>query len=87
MVTTSVAWKIPMAVKIIFGTNIRGLGFNVAYEKFEDGVWFPVSYGGEFEVRVLFGYRRTMSVALVNSDFHKLDVNSTVAYATGQTDK
>lgn len=82
LVTSKLAFNIPMAVKILLGTNIKGLGFTLSYEKFEDGLWFPVSYGGEFDVRGLFFYKRVMSVALTNSDFHKLDVNSTVAYAT-----
>jgi hypothetical protein len=43
LVTTSLAFNIPMAVKILLGTNIKGLGFSVAYQKFADGVWFPVS--------------------------------------------
>lgn len=80
LITTKLAWSIPLAVKILLGTNIKGLGFTLSYEKFEDGLWFPVSYGGEFDVRGLFFYKRVMSVALTNSDFHKLDVNSTVAY-------
>jgi hypothetical protein len=82
LITTKLAVNIPMAVKILLGTNIKGLGFTLTYEKFEDGLWFPVSYGGEFDVRGLFFYKRVMSVALTNGDFHKLDVNSTVAYAT-----
>ncbi|MDR3700496.1 MAG: hypothetical protein P4L56_12710 [Candidatus Sulfopaludibacter sp.] len=82
LITTKLAYNIPLAVKILLGTNIKGLGFTLSYEKFEEGLWFPVSYGGEFDVRGLFFYKRAMSVALTNSDFHKLDVNSTVAYAT-----
>jgi hypothetical protein len=70
----------PMAVQILLGTNIRGLGFSVSYQKFADKVWFPVSYGGEFEVRGLFLYRRTITIALTNSDFRHTDVNSDVAY-------
>ena len=81
VIVTKLAWNIPMAVKILLGTNIKGVGFTVSYEKFEDGLWFPVSYGGEFDVRGLFFYKRVMSVALTNGDFHKLDVNSSVAYA------
>jgi hypothetical protein len=77
---TSLAFKIPTAVKILLGTNISGLGYAVSYQKFDDGVWFPVSYGGEFNVRGLFFYKRTMSVSLVNSDFRKQDVNSKIAY-------
>ncbi len=82
LITTKLALHIPVAVQVLLGTNIKGLGFTLSYEKFEDGLWFPVSYGGEFDVRGLFFYKRVMSVALTNSDFHKLDVNSTVAYAT-----
>jgi len=79
-VQTSLALKIPAAVKILLGTNISGLGYSITYEKFDDGVWFPVSYGGEFSVRGLFFYKRTMTVSLVNSEFRKQDVNSSIAY-------
>lgn len=82
MVTTNLAWKMPMAVKVLLGTNVKGLGFTLTYQKLENGVWFPESYGGEFEVRGLFLYRRTMSISMTNSDFHKLDVKSRIAYAT-----
>ncbi len=81
LITTRLAFQIPKAVQILLGTNIKGLGFTLIYEKFSEGLWFPVSYGGEFDVRGLFFYKRAMSVALTNGDFHKLDVNSTVAYA------
>jgi len=80
LVTTSLAWKMPMAVQILLGTNIRGLGFSVSYQRFADKVWFPVSYGGEFEVRGLFLYRRTITMALTNSNFQRTDVSSDVAY-------
>lgn len=78
---TSLAFKIPAVVKILLGTNIAGLGYAVSYEKSDDGVWFPVSYGGEFSVRGLFFYKRIMSVSLVNGDFRKQDVNSQVLYS------
>ncbi|MBZ5728923.1 MAG: hypothetical protein LAP87_28585 [Acidobacteriia bacterium] len=80
LVTTSMALKIPLVVKTMLGTDIKGLGFSVSYQKFEDGVWFPVSYGGEFAVKGLFFYKRTISVSLVNGDFHRADVQSNVAY-------
>ncbi len=81
LINTNLAWKIPMAVKILLGTNIRGLGFSVSYQKFADGVWFPVSYGGEFDVRAVFFYKRKISVSMVNSDFRRADVTSNIAYA------
>ena len=82
-VTTSLARQIPLAIRILLGTNIKGLGFSVTYRRFDDGVWFPVSYGGEFELRGLFFYRRTIAVNLVNSDFRRAEVSSNVAYDTG----
>jgi hypothetical protein len=81
-VNTKMAPKIPMAVKILLGTNLKGLGFSVSFRKFGDGVWFPVSYGGEFEVRALFFYKRTISISMANTDFRRTDVNSRLAYAT-----
>ena len=51
LVTSWLAKSIPMAVQILLGTNIKHLGFKVAYQKFDEGLWFPVTYGGEFYVR------------------------------------
>lgn len=81
-VHTSMAPKIPMAVKVLLGTNIHGLGFAVSYQRFEDGVWFPVSYGGEFEVRAVFFYKRKISVSMSNSDFRRTHVDSSVTYVS-----
>jgi hypothetical protein len=83
-ISTTLASKIPMAVKVLLGTNIRGLGFSIAYRKFADGVWFPVSYGGEFAVRAIFFYKRNISISMVNDEFRRTDVSSHVAFATGE---
>jgi hypothetical protein len=83
-VYTRMARSVPMAVRVLLGTNVRGLGFSVIYQKFDDGVWFPVSYGGEFELQAAFFYKRTISISLANSDFHRADVSSKVIYATGE---
>ena len=80
-VDTQLAGRVPLAVKILLGTDIRGLGFSISYQKVADGIWFPVSFGGEFEVRGLFLYRRNISVSLVNKNFRRADVTSTVAYS------
>ena len=82
LVNTTMAPKIPAAVRVLLGTNLKGLGFSVSYQKFAEGVWFPVSYGGEFEVRAVFFYKRTISISMANDDFRRTDVNSRVAYAT-----
>ncbi len=83
-VVTDLAAKMPLAVKILLGTDIRGLGFSISYQRVADGIWFPVSFGGEFEVRGLFLYRRTIAVSLVNKNFRHADVTSTVAYSAIQ---
>lgn len=80
IVTTKFAVHIPMAVKVLLGTDIKGLGFTVTYEKFDDGLWFPVSYGGEFHVRAVFFYSRNMSISMVNSGFTRAKVSSRIAY-------
>jgi hypothetical protein len=82
-IASTMALKIPAAVKILLGTDIRGLGFAVSYQKFADGVWFPVSYGGEFQVKAVFFYKRHISISMVNSDFQRVDVTSSIAYKTG----
>ena len=81
-VHTKLAIKIPLAVKTLLGTDIKGLGFSIAYQKFDEGVWFPVSYGGEFEIRAVFFYKRTIAVNLVNSAFRRVNVTSNVTYVT-----
>jgi len=80
-VATQMAWKMPMAIRTFLGTNLNGVGFTVSYQKFEDGLWFPVSYGGEFELRAVFLYHRLMTINMTNSDFRRTTVESNVAYA------
>jgi hypothetical protein len=75
------AARIPLVVKTLLGTDIKGLGFSLEYRKFDEGVWFPVSYGGEFQVRGLFFYRRTMAITMSNWGFRRTHVASHVTYA------
>jgi len=83
LITTRMARGVPLAVRTLLGTNLRHLGFKVAYECF-DGQWFPVSYGGEFEIRVLFGYKRKISLSMRNSEFQRTDVSSRIRYREEQ---
>jgi hypothetical protein len=80
LVTSWLAKGIPMAVQILLGTNIKHLGFKVTYQKFDEGLWFPVTYGGEFYVRAVFFYKRTMALSVVNSGFQRADITSTVSF-------
>ena len=87
LITSHQSKGIPVAVKILLGTDIRKMGFKVTYQKFMVGaegakqaVWLPATYGGEFDVRVLFGYRRKISLSLKNSDFQRTQAASTVKF-------
>jgi hypothetical protein len=82
VVNTKFATHIPTAVKVLLGTNIKGLGFSVSYQKFDEGLWFPVSYGGEFHLRAVFFYGRNMSISMLNTGFQRAEVSSKIAYDT-----
>lgn len=79
-VATQLALKIPLAVRVLFGISVRQIGFSVSYERFDEGVWFPVSYGGEFFLKVLHFYKRTIIVSMVNQDFRRATVASDVRF-------
>ena len=71
VVYTVMSRKIPLAVRTLLGTNLPGLGFSVTYDREPDGVWFPVSFGTEFRMRVLFFITRDISMSLANMHFEK----------------
>ena len=79
-VVTKLAINIPWAVKVFLGTNVRQLGFTVTYRKVADGLWFPISYGTEFHLRVLFGYARTIALSLDNRDFRRASAESSIRF-------
>lgn len=71
VVYTEMSRKIPLAVRTLLGTNLPGLGFSVTYARQPDGVWFPVSFGTEFRMRVVFFIARDISISLENTHFEK----------------
>ncbi len=75
VVYTVMSRKIPLAVRTLLGTNLPGLGFSVTYDRQPDGVWFPVSFGTEFHMRVLFFLARDISMSLANTHFEKTHTN------------
>ncbi len=81
LVATQLAHKIPLLVRTALGTNLHGLGFSVRYQKFDDGLWFPVSYGTEFRLRALFFYNRNIVVSLENTGFRRANVSSRIEFA------
>ena len=91
LVTTHLAKGLPFLVKTVLGTNIKGLGFKISYEKQDDGLWFPVNYGGEFDVKAVFFYKRKMAITLRNHDFQRVRVDTNVTFGnpvgTGETNQ
>jgi hypothetical protein len=80
LITTRLAKGIPVAARVLLGTNLKGLGFKLSYKKFEDGVWFPVSYGAEFELKAVFFYKRRIAIALSNDGFKRSVVAANVTF-------
>jgi hypothetical protein len=78
-IRTAMARNIPFAVRTMLGTNVPGLGFTVIYAPQPDGVWFPVSFGTEFKVHVLFFvFNREIVIDAQNRDFEKTHVSSKI---------
>ena len=77
-VYTKLSRRIPFAVRTLLGTDVPGIGFNVEYKRFDDGVWFPVSFGTEFRLRAVFFINRDITVALQNSAFQRANVQSRI---------
>lgn len=75
VVYTKMSRNIPLGVRVLLGTNLPGLGFSVTYDRQPDGVWFPVSFGTEFHMRVLFFIARDISMSLANTHFEKTHSN------------
>jgi hypothetical protein len=78
VVYTEMSRKIPLAVRTLLGTNLPGLGFSVTYDRQPDGVWFPVSFGTEFRMRVLFFLARDISISMTNTRFEKTHADARI---------
>ncbi|WP_419804096.1 hypothetical protein [Terriglobus sp.] len=70
-VRTHLSRGVPFLVKTMLGTNVPGLGFAVTYAPQPDGVWFPVTFGTEFKIHVLFFFSREIAIDVQNRDFQK----------------
>jgi hypothetical protein len=79
-VFTRLSRRIPLFVRTVLGTDLPGLGFNVEYRRFDEGVWFPVSFGTEFRLRAVFFINRDITVSLENSGFRRANVESVINY-------
>jgi hypothetical protein len=79
-IDTQLAKGVPWGVRVFMGINLRQLGFSLNYERLADGVWFPATYGTEFRITVFWGYKRTITLSMENTDFRKTDAQSTVQF-------
>ena len=93
VVRTAMSRKIPLAVRLLLGTNVPGLGFTIIYAPQTaqpanqpdpatpdppTAVWFPTSFGTEFKIHVLFFFTREIVFNADNRDFQKTHVTSTL---------
>lgn len=74
LVRTTMSRKLPFAVRTLLGTSLPGLGFTVIYAPQADGLWFPVSFGTEFKMHILFFLNREITLSAENHDFEKTHV-------------
>ncbi|MBY0505146.1 MAG: hypothetical protein K2X03_14635 [Bryobacteraceae bacterium] len=80
-ISSFLEFKMPAAVKILLGTNIRDLGFKMEYDKFGD-VWFPVKGSGEFKVDAVWFFKRNGSYSMKCYDFRKGTADSSITFTT-----
>ena len=79
-ISSFLAFKMPMAVKILLGTNIRDLGFKIEYDKFGD-VWFPVKGSGEFKLDAVWFFKRNGTYSMKCYDFKKGTAESSITFS------
>jgi hypothetical protein len=79
-ISTDLAHGIPWQIRLFLGTNIKQLGFTVTYERQEENVWFPISYGTEFRLDLLWLYKRNITLSLESRDFRKTNATSSIEF-------
>jgi hypothetical protein len=79
-IVTTLAKGVPWGVQVFMGINVSQLGFALTYQRVAPGVWFPATYGTEFRFVVFWGYKRTVTLSMENTDFRKTDAQSTVHF-------
>jgi hypothetical protein len=80
-VETHLAFNIPWGVRVFLGTNLKQTGFSIAYVRVAENVWFPATYGTEFWINVLWGYRRSITLSMESSRFQKTEVKSAIQFS------
>ena len=83
-VFTKLNRKLPLLVRGVLGTDLPGIGFSVHYRRQPDGVWFPVSFGTEFRLKVLYFLKRDISLSLENKNFQHTHVDTKITVGNNQ---
>ena len=73
---TKLSRRIPFAVRTLLGTDLPGIGYNVTFQRVDEGIWLPSSYGSEFELHVLFFLNRQINVSMESSGFRRTTVDT-----------
>jgi len=79
-VFTQLSRRFPMLARTMLGTDLPDIGFNIAYQRLDEGVWFPVSYGTEFKLKAVFFIKRQISVSMKSDDFRRTTADSSIQY-------
>jgi hypothetical protein len=77
-VFTHLSRRIPFWARSLLGTDLPGFGYNVEYRRFDQGVWFPVSFGTEFRLHLVFFINREITISLENSAFERTKVETKI---------
>lgn len=85
-VYTRLSRPIPFLIRK-FLVDLPGVGFDVQYARQPDGVWFPVSFGTEFRVRVVMFWARNIIVSMSNSDFEHAEVQHSIRFEGAAPEK
>ena len=80
-VFTRLSRKLPFAVRTMLGTDVPGLGFGIQYTRVDKDIWFPATYGDEFDLHALFFLNRTFTESMENSNFRRANVESKIEFS------
>jgi hypothetical protein len=78
-VYTKLSRPLPFLVRKLL-VDLPGLGFNVQYQRQPEGVWFPTSFGTEFQIHLFMVWGRTIMISLQNTDFERTHVEHQISY-------
>jgi hypothetical protein len=83
-IQTKMAKKIPFAARALLGINLKQFGFGVTFVRLDKDLWFPKTYGTEFELTLFFGYKRVLAMSMEASDFRRTGADSSITFQTAE---